>query len=101
LPGDFGAVFEILCDPTDTAEDFTAELLSATDPLIYRDNSEELEALRAQIRAIGVKTVAREARVSRSRMQAFVNQSTTLQPATVARIKATLRALAARYIRNR
>ena len=50
----------------------------------------ELEALRAQIRAIGVKAVAREARVSRSRVQGFVNKGAMLQSAILARIKVSV-----------
>jgi hypothetical protein len=58
--------------------------------VVYRDKGDELEALRAQIRAIGIKVVARDARVSRSRVQAFVNKGSALQPPTLARIKASL-----------
>lgn len=79
---------EVISDPTDTAEGLTAEQLYATDPVIYRDKNEALQALRVEIKAIGVNVVAREAGVSRSAVQAFVNRGATLQPATLAKIKA-------------
>jgi DNA-binding phage protein len=79
---------KVIADPTDTDEELTAEQLSATDPMVYRDKPVELEALRAQIRAIGVNVVAREAGVSRSRVQAFVNKGATPQSSTLASIKA-------------
>lgn len=79
---------EVIADPTDTAEGFTAEQLYATDPVVYQNKSEGLEALRAQIRMIGVNVVARETSVSRSAVQAFVNRGATLQSATLAKIEA-------------
>jgi len=41
---------EITVDPTDTDEDYTAEMLSATDVLQYRSPEEKLDALRAAVR---------------------------------------------------
>jgi DNA-binding phage protein len=42
---------------------------------------------RAEIRAIGVNAVARETAVSRSRVQAFLNEGTTPQVTTHAKLK--------------
>lgn len=84
---------EVIVDPTDTAEDLTAEQLSATDPVIYRDEREKLDALRAEIRAIGVNAVSREADVSRSRVQAFVNGGATPHASTLANLEAAVRRL--------
>jgi DNA-binding phage protein len=77
---------EITVDPTDSGEDFTAEMLSATDVLAYRSAEEKLDALRAAVRAAEIKRVARISGVQRSKVQAFVNQHATPHPATIAKI---------------
>jgi DNA-binding phage protein len=81
---------EVIVDPTDTSEDLTVELLNATDPTIYRNANKTYEKLRARIRAVGVSTVARLAKISRSVVQAFVNQGTVPRAATIAKIEAAL-----------
>ncbi len=48
---------EITVDPTDSNEDFTAEMLSATDVLQYRSPEEKLEALRAAVKAAGMAAI--------------------------------------------
>jgi DNA-binding phage protein len=81
---------EITVDPTDTDEDYTAEMLSATDVLEYRNSEEKLDALRAAVRAAGIKRIARMSGAPRSKLQAFVNQGTTPQPSTIVKIEAAL-----------
>jgi hypothetical protein len=51
---------EVIVDPTDANEDVTAEMLSATEVLMYENAAEKLDALRAKIRAAGIKSAARE-----------------------------------------
>jgi DNA-binding phage protein len=86
---------EITVDPTDTDEDYTAEMLSATDVLEYRNPGEKLDALRAAVRAAGIKRVARISGVPRSKVQAFVNQGAVPQRKTVAKLEAALARLGA------
>jgi hypothetical protein len=62
---------EITVDPTDSDEDFTAEMLSATDVLQYRSPAEKLEVLRAAVEAAGIKRIARTSGVPRSQLQAL------------------------------
>ena len=81
---------EVIVDPTDTPEELTSEQLNATDPVIYRDAHTLYDGLRARIRAAGISIVAREAKVSRSILKAFVNQGTTMHRATIAKIEAAL-----------
>jgi hypothetical protein len=81
---------EITVDPTDTDEDYTAEMLTATDVLEYRNHEEKLDALRAAVRAAGIKRIARLSGVHRSKVQAFVNQRATPHPPTIAKIEAAL-----------
>ena len=81
---------EVTVDPTDTDEDYTAEMLSATNVLEYRDREEKLGSLRALVRAAGIKRIARISGVQRSKLQAFVNQGTTPHPSTIAKIEAAL-----------
>jgi DNA-binding phage protein len=81
---------EITVDPTDTDEDYTAEMLSATAVLEHRNSEEKLDALRAAVRAAGIKRTARMSGAPRSKLQAFVNQGTTPQPSTIAKIEAAL-----------
>ena len=77
-------------DPTDANEDLTAEMLSATEVLIYQNATKRLGALRAKIRAFGIKSVARDSGVSRSQLQAIVNGGKTPHKATVAKLDAAL-----------
>jgi DNA-binding phage protein len=86
---------EMTADPTDTNEDYTAEMLSASDVLQYVDPQDRFEPLRAAIRKAGIKRVARISGVSRSQLQAIVNQKTMPNHSTVARIEAALAVLAA------
>jgi hypothetical protein len=86
---------EITVDPTDTDEDYTAEMLSATNVLAYRSPEEKLEALRAAVVAARIKRVARISGVPRSQLQAFVNQGTTPHPSTVAKIEAAVKGIGA------
>ena len=81
---------EVIVDPTDAPEELTAEQLSATDPLIYREAHKVHDALRARIRALGIEVVARRATVSRSVIKAFVNQGTIAHASTIERIQAAL-----------
>jgi hypothetical protein len=81
---------EVIVDPTDTDEGLTAEMLSATEVLIYENATEKLEALRAKIRASGVKLVARASGVSRSEIQAIVNEGMIPQQRTIAKLEAVL-----------
>jgi DNA-binding phage protein len=86
---------EITVDPTDTDEDYTAEMLSATDVLEYRDPEQKLEVLRAVVRAAGIKRVARVSGVPRSQHQRFVNRRTTPNTANIVKIEAALQRLSA------
>ncbi|MFY9720215.1 MAG: hypothetical protein WAK16_11280, partial [Candidatus Cybelea sp.] len=81
---------EITVDPTDTDEDYTAEMLSATNVLAYGNAEEKLEALRAAVKTARIKRIARISGVPRSQLQAFVNQGVTPHPATIAKIEAVL-----------
>ena len=84
---------EITVDPTDTDENYTAEMLSATDVLAYRSAEEKLEALRAAVRAAGIKQIARISGVPRSQLQRFVSRKSTPNAATITKIEAALRRL--------
>jgi hypothetical protein len=87
---------EVIVDPTDTSEDVTAEELNATEPVIYRDECERIEALRARIRAAGVKRVARAAiGVTLSTIHRFVSRGTKIHASKLARIETALQALGA------
>ncbi len=83
---------EVIVDPADANENLTAEMLSATEVLIYENATKRLDALRAKIRAAGIKLVARASGVSRSQLQAIVNGGKTPHKATIARLEATLKA---------
>ncbi len=87
---------EVIVDPTDTQEELTAEQLSATDPLIYHDARKTHDALRAQIRAAGISTVARAAKVSRSTVKVFVNRGTVSERSTIAKLEAAVMRLSTR-----
>ncbi len=81
---------EIIVDPTDTDEDYTAKILGATDVLEYLDPEEKLDALRAAVRAAGIKRIALMSVVARSKLQAFVNQRVTPHASTIVKIEAAL-----------
>jgi hypothetical protein len=85
---------EIIVDPTDTDEELTAEMLSATEVLEYRDPVEDLEALRLAIREIGVKPVAREIGMSDRRLRAIVNQGVRPHSSTLEKLSDAIRKLA-------
>jgi DNA-binding phage protein len=87
---------EVIVDETDADNDLTAEMLTATDVLLYDDPIEHLERLRADVREHGIKTVARTANVSRSQVQAFVTGTATPRAATVAKIEASIEILGSR-----
>lgn len=84
---------EVIVDPTDADEDFTAEMLSATEVLIYENATKRLNALRAQIRAAGIRSAARDSGVSRSQLQAIVNEGKLPHEATIVRLEAAIGAL--------
>ena len=84
---------EVIVDPTDANEGLTAEMLSATEVLIYENATRRLAALRAQIRAVGIKSVARDSGVSRSEIQAIVNKRATPHESTVAKLEVALGSL--------
>ncbi len=84
---------EIIVDPTATPEEITAEQLSETDPVIYRDARAVHNALRTRIRAKGISVVARRAKLSRATLKAFVNQGAVPHQATAAKIEAALNTL--------
>jgi hypothetical protein len=85
---------EVIVDPSDTSEDLTAEELNATEPVIYLDERERIDNLRARVRA-GVKRVARAAiGVSLSTIHRFVNHGVKIQSSKLAQIEATLAWLA-------
>ena len=84
---------EITVDPTDTVEDYTAEMLSATDVLEYRGPKEKLEALRRAVKAAGIRRVARISGVPRSQLQGFVSGRATPNAATIAQVEAALQTL--------
>jgi hypothetical protein len=89
---------EVIVDPTDTAEELTAEQLSSTAVLVYRDQSEKYEALRAQVRAVGTQRIAREGDVSLRTIQMFVNDGTMPHESTIAKIEAVLEKLGRRDV---
>jgi hypothetical protein len=84
---------EITVDPTDADEDYTAEMLSATDVLEYRDPEEKLEALRAAVMMTAIKRIARISGVPRSQLQGFASRKSAPNAATIAKIEAALRRL--------
>lgn len=81
---------EVIVDPTDTDEALTAEMLSATDVLIYENADKKLAALRAKIIVTGIKLVARTSGVSRSDIQAIVNEGTLPHESTIGKLEAAL-----------
>ena len=82
---------EVIVDPTDASEDLTAEELNATEPVIYLEERERIDNLRARVRAAGVKRVARVAiGVSLRTIQRFVNHGAKIQSSKLAQIEAAL-----------
>jgi DNA-binding phage protein len=81
---------EVIVDPTDTDEGLTAEMLSATEVLMYENATEKLEELRTKIRATGIRSVARDSGVSRSQLQALLNDGTIPHKYTIERLKEAL-----------
>jgi transcriptional regulator with XRE-family HTH domain len=86
---------ELTADPTDTNGDYAAEILCTSDVLRYIDPQDRFEPLRAPIRNAGIKAVARLSGVSRSQLQAIVNQKAIPSAATIAKIEAVLERLSA------
>ncbi len=86
---------EVIVDPTDTDEGLTAEQLSATSVVQYRNPAERLDALRAAIKAVGISFIARNSGISRRQIRAIVNQGATPHVSTVEKIEAALRKIAA------
>lgn len=84
----------LIVDPTDMDEDFTAQMLSATDVLEYRSAQEKLEAFRAAVKAAGIKRIARISGVPRSQFQTFVNRGSSLNTANITKVEGALAALA-------
>jgi hypothetical protein len=83
---------EVVVDPTDTDEGLTAEMVSETSVVEYHDPVERLEALRAAVRAVGIKTVARETGLSPRHLREFVNRKTTPLETTIGKIKVAVQA---------
>jgi DNA-binding phage protein len=84
---------ELIVDPTDTDEAFTAEMLAATDVLEYENLAERIDALRVAIRRAGIKPVARTSKVSRSEVQAVVNGGTPPRRSTIEKLEHAVRRL--------
>ena len=82
---------EVIVDPTDTDEGLTAEMLSETSVVEYRDPAERLDALREAVQAAGIKIVARETGLSPRHLREFVNHKSTPPGSTIAKIEAALR----------
>jgi hypothetical protein len=55
--------------------------------LIYENASKRLDALRAKIRAAGIKSAARDSGVSCSQLQAIVNEGKLPHEVTIARLE--------------
>ncbi len=87
-------------DPTDTAEGLTADQLSATSVVEYRDPGERLDVLRAQIKEAGVSAATRASGISRSQIKAIVNQGAAPQRSTVERLEAELRKITAGHVQR-
>jgi hypothetical protein len=81
---------EVIVDPTDTPEELTAEQLNSAEVLVYQDQGERLDALRARVIAFGVSKAARTAKVSRSQVKAFVNQGVIPRVSTLQKLKAAV-----------
>ena len=84
---------EVIVDPTDTDEGLTAEMLSATEALEYVNPDEEIAALRAQVRRVGIRAVAESAALSRRHVQEFANGQTKPRSGTIDKLKKALRRL--------
>lgn len=75
-------------------EGLTTELLSQTEIVEYHDPAERLNELRAEVRAVGIKTVARVARLGTREVRAILNQGRRPHSSTLARLEAALLAIA-------
>jgi len=69
------------------------EMLSQTQIVEYHDPADRLDALRAAVKARGIKPIAREAQLDERHVRRFVNQTRDPHVSTVARIEAALRGL--------
>jgi hypothetical protein len=81
---------EVTVDPTDTDEDFTAEMLSATNVQKYHNPSDKLNTLRAKVKAFGINPTSRVSDITRRVLQAFVNQGTTPHRSTIEKLETAL-----------
>jgi hypothetical protein len=91
---------EVIVDPTDTSEDLTAEELNATEPVVYRDEVERIDVLRASVRREGINQVARAAkRVCLRTIQRFASGGNVHSP-NLAAIEAALAILGAAAARR-
>jgi DNA invertase Pin-like site-specific DNA recombinase len=84
---------EVIVDPTDTDEGLTAEMLGATQVLEYENLSERIDALRAKIRALGVKKIARGVDLSERALRAIVNQGAVPRKSTIEKLEAAAKRL--------
>jgi DNA-binding phage protein len=66
-------------------------MLSETSVVEYHDPAERLGALRAAVRAAGIKAVARKTGLSPRHLREFVNQKTTPLGSTIVKIEGALR----------
>jgi hypothetical protein len=87
---------ELVVDPTDTAEEQTAEQLNATNVLQYHNEGERREKLRVAIKRIGIAAVSRKSTVSTSHVQAFVNQGSRSSPTTIQKLETAVREMMGR-----
>ncbi|MFZ0030482.1 MAG: hypothetical protein WAK84_01245 [Candidatus Cybelea sp.] len=79
---------EIIVDPTNTDEGLTAEMLSSTEIVEYHDPAERLDALRAEIRAIGINRVVAKSGMDRRTAQRFCNAGTSLRSSSINKLNA-------------
>lgn len=79
---------EIIVDPTDTLEELTAEQLSATDSVLYRDECKQLDILRLRIRSVGIKPVAKGTGLGLRSLRKFVNEGTRPNRRSIDRLRA-------------
>jgi len=68
-------------------------MLSATDALQCVNQDEEIDALRAQVREVGIRAVAESAALSRRHVQEFANGQTRPRSGTIEKLKKALREL--------
>ncbi len=79
---------EVIVDPTDTDEGLTAEMMSATSTVEYRDPEERTDRLRAAIKRAGVRPIARASRVNRGELQRILNHGSTPRDTTIEALEA-------------